>query len=230
MDKVLIAVSTFNQADFFLPKCLDAIKNQTYKNFICVVGDDHSTDNTKQVVKSLKDDRFVYHLTPRKYILNSYFYNWCAKNYDNEFFITCDGDNFLLENHTEKLVEKIKSDDFVAVYGFANNLVFAPDKRTITNQYFRGEPWEINRYIYGTSYYNFIDMSDILFRRKYFLDCGGYIEGLKYQDYSIMVRLAIMYKNRIGYVPEVLTYYSVLPDSQVRTKDADLESHKNIFK
>ena len=225
--KVLIAVSTFNQADFFLPKCLEAIKNQTHRDFICVVGDDHSTDNTKEVVESF-DDRFVYHLTPRKYTLNSYFYNWCAKEYDNEFFITCDGDNFLLPEHTKRLVDSIG--DYVAVYGYANNVVYDTDKRTIINQYFRGEPWEINRYIFGTSYYNFIDMSDILFRRKYFLDCGGYLEGLKYQDYSIMVRLAIKYDNKIGFVPEVLTYYSVLADSQSRTTDADQPAHMNIFK
>jgi len=224
---VLIAVSTFNQADFFLSNCLKSIQNQTYTDFICIVGDDHSTDNTKQVVENLKDNRFIYHLTPKKYVLNSYFYNWCAKEYDNEFFITCDGDNFLLPNHTERLIASIG--DNVCVYGYANNVVY-DDKRNIINQYFRGEPWEINRYIYGTSYYNFIDMSDILFRRKYFLECGGYIEGLKYQDYSIMTRLAIRNDNKIGYVPEVLTLYSVLPNSQSRTTDADLQSHINIFK
>ena len=225
--KVLIAVSTYNQADYFLPYCLRFMQEQTYKNFICIVGDDRSTDNTKDIVKALNDKRFIYHYTPRKYVLNSYFYNWVAQHYDNKYFITCDGDNFLLPNHVDRLVSGIG--DNVAVYGYANNVVYATDKRTIINQYFRGEPWEINRYIFGTSYYNFIDMSDILFRRKEFIECGGYIEGLRYQDYSIMVRLAIKYNNRIGYVPEVLTFYSVLHDSQARTVDADLESHKNIF-
>jgi glycosyltransferase involved in cell wall biosynthesis len=227
LNVVLIAVSTYNQAEFFLPTCLKAIQEQTYEDFLCIVGDDQSTDNTKEVVESLNDDRFVYHLTPKKYVLNSYFYNWVAENYDNQYLITCDGDNFLLPTHVEKLVENIGNN--VAVYGYANNLVFADDKRTVTSQYFRGEPWELNRYIYYTSYYNFIDMSDILFDRKAFIECGGYIPGLKYQDYSIMVRLAIMFKNRIGFVPEVLTYYSVLPDSQCRTTDADEESHKNIY-
>lgn len=233
--QVLIAVSTFNQADYFLPKCLEYIKNQTYENFLCVIGDDHSTDNTKEIIQSLNDKRFIYHLTPRKYTLNSYFYNWVAKEYDNEYFITCDGDNLLLPKHTERLVGKMTEwadfiDIFVAVYGFAINSVYADDRRTILKQYLRGEPWDINRYIFNTSYNNFIDMSDILFRRKYFLGCGGYIEGIGYQDYSIMVRLAIKYNNRIGYIPEVLTAYSVLPSSQCRTTDADQQSHMNIFK
>jgi glycosyltransferase involved in cell wall biosynthesis len=229
LNKVLIAVSTFNQADYFLPKCLQTIQKQTYKDFICVVGDDRSTDNTKEVVKSLNDNRFIYHLTPRKYTLNSYFYNWCANHYKNEYYITCDADNFFFPDHIEKLLGGFTKGDYVCVYGYANNAVYGDDKRTVVGQYFRGEPWNINRYIFGTSYNNFIDMSDILFKREYFIGCGGYMEGPGFQDYSIMVRLAIKYNNRIGYVPEVLTLYSILPDSQSRTRDADRLAHMNIF-
>jgi glycosyltransferase involved in cell wall biosynthesis len=212
-----------------LPNCLKSIQNQTYKDFLCIVGDDRSTDNTKQVVDSLNDRRFVYHLTPEKYTLNSRFYNWCAEGNSYDYFITCDGDNVFFPDHVEKLMAKMVDSDYVVVYGFANNVVYDTDKRTVLKQYFRGEAWDINRYIFGTSYYNFIDMSDILFKRKEFVECGGYVTGLKYQDYSIMVRLAIKYDNRIGFVPEVLTLYSVLPDSQCRTKDADQISHMNIY-
>jgi len=226
--RVLITVSTFNQADYFLPLCLESIKAQTYKNFICIVGDDRSTDNTEEVVRKF-GKKFIYHRTPRKYVLNSYFYNWCAKNYRNEFFATIDGDNIYLPDHTEKLLEKMHSGDYVAVYGWANNIVYGDDNRTIKQKYFRGEPWEINRYVYGTSYYNFIDMSDILFRRKYFLGAGGYVEGLGYQDYSIMVRLAIKYNNRIGYVPQVLSLYAKREGAQSVTRDADENAHCRVF-
>jgi hypothetical protein len=123
----------------------------------------------------------------------------------------------------------------VAVYGFAVNVVYGIDKRTIIQQYYRGEPWDINRYIFSTAYYNYIDMSDIMFDRKVFLECGGYLTGEDwtksplYQDYSIMVRLAIKYNNRIGFVPEILTFYAKLFDSQSISVDNDLESHMRIF-
>jgi glycosyltransferase involved in cell wall biosynthesis len=235
--KIVVAVSTYNQADFLLPLCLESIQNQTFKDFVCIVGDDHSTDNTKEVVERFakKDKRFVYHLTLKKYVLNSYFYNWVAQNYNCEYLATCDGDNFFLPRHLQVLYNKFSQGDYIAVYAWANNLVWKDDRRTKDYQYFRGQPWDLNSYIYNTSYCNFIDMSDILFKRKYYLKAGGYLttpdskDCPSYQDYSIMIRLAIKFDNKIGYCPEVLTFYSVFEDSQCRTRDATLERHKNIF-
>ena len=228
---VLIAVSTYNQAEFFLPACLEYIKAHDYGDFFCVVGYDHSTDNTAHVVKKFaKDSRFLYHLTPVKYGRNSNFYNWAAKTYtDFDYFITCDGDNFLLENHTSLLMDKMLSGDYVAVYGLARNVVYADDNKTVIRQYTRGFDWDINRFVYGTSYNNWIDMSDILFKREKFIEAGGYLEDRGFQDYSIMLRLAIKFDNKIACVPEIITHYSVRESSQARTDDDSQQAHMEIL-
>lgn len=47
-----IVVPSFNRA-CVLPRLLDSLVNQTYKNFEVLLIDDGSTDNTKQVRDSL---------------------------------------------------------------------------------------------------------------------------------------------------------------------------------
>lgn len=58
---VSIIIGTYNQSDF-LPYTLQSIINQSYTNWECIIVDDDSTDNTKNVVKSfvVKDSRFKY--------------------------------------------------------------------------------------------------------------------------------------------------------------------------
>lgn len=229
--KLLIAVSTFNQADFFLPRCLGCIQSQEFEDYVCIVGDDQSEDNTEQVVNDMKDERFVYYRTPSKYFYNSIFYNEAArigKEAGAIYFKTCDGDNFLLDDHLQKHMDYMASADFEVIYSYARNCIW-DDNHTIVDQYGRGMPWNLNSYIYGTSYNNFIDMSDITFKINSFINCGGYIEGIGFQDYSIMVRLALMYDNRVGFIPEFLTQYNRLPGGMATTRDASLESHMNIF-
>ncbi|RXG24903.1 glycosyltransferase family 2 protein [Leeuwenhoekiella aequorea] len=67
-NKVIILLATFNRAHLIL-ETLDSIKNQTYTDFKCLVTDDNSTDETKEVVTDFckNDSRFSYHRKPSTY-------------------------------------------------------------------------------------------------------------------------------------------------------------------
>lgn len=61
--KVYIFLASYNRAKLIL-ETLNSIVNQTYKNWECIIVDDNSKDNTKQVVKKLfvdKDSRFKFY-------------------------------------------------------------------------------------------------------------------------------------------------------------------------
>ena len=66
--KVTIILATFNRAHFIL-ETLDSIQNQTYKNWECIIVDDYSADNTKEVIEAFikKDNRFFYYLKTANY-------------------------------------------------------------------------------------------------------------------------------------------------------------------
>lgn len=58
---VSVIMSTYNRADLFLPRAIDSILNQTYKDFEFIIIDDGSTDKTPEVLKQYqqKDSRIV---------------------------------------------------------------------------------------------------------------------------------------------------------------------------
>lgn len=66
--RVTILLATFNRAHL-IEETLNSIKSQTYKNWECIIVDDHSIDETKAVIhKLIKDDpRFEYYLKTASY-------------------------------------------------------------------------------------------------------------------------------------------------------------------
>ena len=56
---ISIVLPSFNRAQV-LPKAVESILRQTYKDFELIIVDDGSTDNTADVVNNFNDDRIVY--------------------------------------------------------------------------------------------------------------------------------------------------------------------------
>ena len=56
---ISIVLPSFNRAHI-LPKAVESILRQTYKDFELIIVDDGSSDNTCEVVKDFNDDRIVY--------------------------------------------------------------------------------------------------------------------------------------------------------------------------
>jgi glycosyltransferase involved in cell wall biosynthesis len=59
MTEVSVLIPTYNRVKL-LRDTLDSIINQTLKNFEIIIYDDGSTDNTEEMINSLKDPRIRY--------------------------------------------------------------------------------------------------------------------------------------------------------------------------
>lgn len=64
MSRVTVLVPTHNREDL-LPRCLESIRGQTFKDFDVVVGDNASTDRSQEIVRSFGDRRFRLVVRPR---------------------------------------------------------------------------------------------------------------------------------------------------------------------
>ena len=58
-DKVSVILPTFNRADT-LGRSIDSVLSQSYKNLELIVVDDGSTDGTKKLISSIRDERLFY--------------------------------------------------------------------------------------------------------------------------------------------------------------------------
>ena len=70
--KLIIGVTLYNSGDI-VERTLASIMSQTYKNYVCYITDDLSTDNSADVVENLikNDDRFhLIRNTKKRYHAN----------------------------------------------------------------------------------------------------------------------------------------------------------------
>ncbi len=94
-----IIIPTYNRADF-IGKTINSVLNQTYKNFEIIVIDDGSTDNTREVVNNIKDERIHYYKKENEERAAAR--NFGVKKAKGEYVTFLDSDDLFYENHLEE--------------------------------------------------------------------------------------------------------------------------------
>ena len=69
MKKISVIVNCFN-GEKYLEKCLKSIINQKYSNIEIIFFDNFSTDNSRDIVKNIKDDRIQLFSSQKKLYRN----------------------------------------------------------------------------------------------------------------------------------------------------------------
>lgn len=130
---VSVVIPTFNRSRYIV-ETLKSIANQTFKDFECLVIDDGSTDNTKEIVSEFcqKDSRFIYHLRPNTIPKGA---NSCRNHGVSQsqgiFVSFCDDDDFWI---SEKL--KFQIDVFnknTNIYVVTGDIEYVDEKGVSTN-------------------------------------------------------------------------------------------------
>lgn len=121
-----IFTPTFNRA-YTLHKCYESLLRQTCKNFIWLIIDDGSTDNTKELVNSWINENKInirYYYQENKGMHGAH--NTAYKLIDTEINTCIDSDDYMTDDAVEKINdfwEKNKDDElagFVALDAYEN--------------------------------------------------------------------------------------------------------------
>lgn len=123
MDKPILTVFTpaYNRADL-LTRCYESMCKQTNKNFIWMIVDDGSTDNTREIseswVQNTKDFQVIYIYKENGGLHTAY--NTAIANIDTELCVCIDSDDFMPDNAVGLILDfwkKNGSDKYAGIVG-----------------------------------------------------------------------------------------------------------------
>ena len=121
MVPITVFTPAYNRADL-LGRCFESMKRQTRKDFIWMIIDDGSRDNTREVVESWLRE-------PLDFELRYYYkengglhtaYNEAIARIDTELCVCIDSDDFMPDDAVEKILafwEKYGSDEYAGIVG-----------------------------------------------------------------------------------------------------------------
>ena len=125
---ISILTPTHNRADF-LPKLLNSLRAQTFKDFEWVIANDGSIDESHVLIKSyMQSENFkITYIHSSLRVGKSKMDNLLLDNLNGKYIFWCDSDDYLTNNALEIIKNKIISlaryendDDFIGLFGINN--------------------------------------------------------------------------------------------------------------
>lgn len=120
MERIIVLTTIYN-CDKYLNKCLDSIKSQNYKNWVCYLLNDLSTDKSKEIAKSYcsSDSRFVLINNSIKYYQPGNYDQILRSNLvnDEDIVVEVDGDDWLATPEAFSKIVKKHKEGFLITHG-----------------------------------------------------------------------------------------------------------------
>jgi glycosyltransferase involved in cell wall biosynthesis len=199
-DIVSVIVPCYNYGNY-IPEALSSIREQTYTNWECIIVDDGSTDNSRQVIEAFieNDPRFKLISIANSGV--SAARNTGVAHSKGSYLFPLDADNKMHPDCLKRCVaEFVKAPGTRLVYTEAE-LFGAENGR-----------WDLPDFDYKTMLkYNMVDNSS-LFLRKDFDRIGGYRTNMVYglEDWDFFIALLHgCTKGQVVKIKEPLYYYRV---------------------
>ena len=215
--KISIIVPYYNMSKYFLDT-LKSIKEQTYTDWECIIINDGSTDNDRDLIlDNIKNDfRFRYYEQNNGGVANAK--NTAASLSHGELIVPLDPDDLISRTFLQMGVEYMESHpDCSLYYGHA---IYFGDYTA---------PWDIEWKGYKELLKRNSIFNTSIFRKKDFDRIGGYNENLKaFEDWEMYIRL--LYNNDNVYQSDLVFYiYRYRQNGRDWSTWKDEFSQKTVF-
>ena len=216
-----IIIPTYNRADF-IEKTINSVLNQTHKDFEIIVVDDGSTDNTREIVTDIKDERIHYYKKENEE--RAVARNFGARKAKGEYVNFLDSDDVALNNHLSTAFEFIENHNKPEIFHLGYNWA-KPDGSLITSV--NNLKGDINTQLLKGNIFS----CNGVFIRKDIIDKYPFNEDRDLsasEDWELWLRLAARYK--IKYSNIITSVIIDHEDRSVRTINKEkLIKRKELF-
>lgn len=213
--KISVILSTFNHMTY-LPRCINSILGQTFKDYEFIILNDGSTDNTEEYLKTLINDPRLVFITHQENMGIRFSYNEGLKLAQGDYISFIGSDDFFFPAFLEKLSEVLDSN---------SNAILTYSAFYWLNS--KGETTGMNKEVYWGAH-NLMQSSpgiaSFMYRREVHNEVGFLRDIGCAADTDFWVRLSEKYgTGRIVYVPQPLCYFMMdeTVDSYKRLESGD---------
>ena len=226
---VSIVIPTYNHANF-LGKSLESIIDQTYNNWEAIVIENHSTDETNQVIDKFKDSRIQY-FKISNYGIIAKSRNFGINVAKGDWIAFLDSDDWWTKDKLEICLKNIDQNiDFIyhkleIIYDKSKSLLNR--KRYIGRQL--NKPILHNLLTSQIEEGNAIGNSSVLVRKDILIRIGGISENrdlVASEDFNTWLRVAEL-TDQFKYIKEKLGYYLV-HDNSAQKRDLSIPHRQAV--
>ena len=205
MDKISIVVPCYNMEQYII-KCINSIKQQTYKNIEVLMIDDGSKDNTKSIIMNeiKDDDRFKYYYKSNGGLSDAR--NYGLKYVSGNYVCFIDSDDYISNDYVEKLYKAITENDSDISIGYFTRVYGKKEKLNTIGK-------NIDDLIKHPAAWN------KMYKTSLFIDNGiEYPVGYWYEDLDVFLKF-IFITNKFSFVESSIYYYIQNSSSIMHTVD-----------
>jgi glycosyltransferase involved in cell wall biosynthesis len=231
MDKknaiVSIIVPCYNYGKF-LGECLKSVQSQTFPQWECIIIDNGSTDNTKEVAHAFtnSDHRFKYIYSEQKGV--SFARNLAVRSSVGSYILPLDADDKIAPSYIEKAVKILDNNPSVKVVYCDAELFGASSGK-----------WILPPYSFKDILMENLIFCTALYRKTDFDQAGGYNENMRegFEDWDFWISM-LKSGGEVHKIPEILFYYRIRHDSrnnrldtvkQLALRQRIYENHKGTY-
>ena len=209
--RVAIIVPIYN-VEKYVAKCIQSLVNQTYKNITIIAIDDGSPDNSSEIVDQFAKEDSRIRLIKKENGGYGSALEIGIQNFESDYFLICDPDDWLLPNAVETLVKRACEDDLDIVIGDKFN-VYEENGDKMYQKTFSSDMNIKDKYVYSTKQeIQRLSLGQVSPHAKLYRT--SLVKNIKlphyvsYTDFELFI-LALSRATRVEYIEIPLAYYLI---------------------
>lgn len=216
---ISVIVPIYN-VEKYLERCLNSIRNQTFKNFDVIMIDDGSDDGSSKIAETFakNDERFLFYRVGHSGVSNAR--NVGLSKADGEYIAFVDSDDFVEPEYLEYLYNaavnndcKISSCSYSHVYENKPGVDFPVKIRKLrtgvySKEYYTKQvicDWKVRSYLWNK-----------LWHRSLFFDNNITFPNMYFEDIATVARLSF-HANKVAVIDKPLYHYYARSNSIMTT-------------